>query len=73
MQLGFALPFAGPWATPDNQVTIARRAEELGYSSLWVAQRLFYPLAPRNDYPSALGQPWPAPSVVPVFVVSVVL
>jgi len=61
MQLGFALPFAGPWATPDNQVTIARRAEELGYSSLWVAQRLFYPLEPRNDYPSALGQPWPAP------------
>jgi probable F420-dependent oxidoreductase len=61
MQLGFALPFAGPWATPDNQVTIARRAEELGYSSLWVAQRLFYALEPRNDYPSAPGQPWPAP------------
>jgi probable F420-dependent oxidoreductase len=61
MQLGFALPFAGPWATPTNQVTIARRAEELGWSSLWVAQRLFYPLEPRNDYPSAPGQPWPAP------------
>ena len=61
MQLGFALPFAGPWATPANQVTIARRAEELGWSSLWVAQRLFYPLEPRNDYPSAPGQPWPAP------------
>jgi len=61
MQLGFCLPFAGSWATPDNQVTVARRAEELGYSSLWVAQRLFYPLEPRNDYPSAPGQPWPAP------------
>src|SRR5438270_2988547 len=61
MQLGFCLPFAGSWATPDNQVTVARRAEELGYSSLWVAQRLLYPLEPRNDYPSAPGQPWPSP------------
>jgi probable F420-dependent oxidoreductase len=60
MQLGFSLPFAGSWATPDNQVTVARRAEELGYSSLWVAQRLLYPVEPKNDYPSALGQPWPA-------------
>ena len=60
MQLGFSLPFAGSWATPDNQGTVARRAEELGYSSLWVAQRLLYPTEPRNDYPSAPGQPWPA-------------
>jgi probable F420-dependent oxidoreductase len=59
MQLGFCLPFAGSWATPDNQVTVARRAEELGYSSLWAAQRLLHPLEPRNDYPSAPGQPWP--------------
>ncbi|MCA1845565.1 MAG: TIGR03619 family F420-dependent LLM class oxidoreductase, partial [Actinobacteria bacterium] len=51
---------AGSWATPDNQITVARRAEELGYSSLWVAQRLLYPVEPRDEYPSALGQPWPA-------------
>ena len=61
MLLGFALPFAGAWATGDNQTTIARRAEELGYSSLWVAQRLLYPEAPRNDYYATPGQPWPAP------------
>jgi probable F420-dependent oxidoreductase len=59
MLLGFSLPYAGPWATPDNQVTVARRAEELGYSSVWVAQRLLFALQPRNDYPSAPGQPWP--------------
>jgi probable F420-dependent oxidoreductase len=59
MQLGFSLPCAGSWATPDNQVTIARRVEELGYASLWVVQRLLYPTEPRNDYPSAPGQPWP--------------
>lgn len=61
MLLGFSLPMAGSWATPANQVTIARRAEELGYSSLWAFQRLLFPAEPRDDYPSALGQPWPAP------------
>ena len=60
MDLGFCLPCAGSWATPDNQVTVARRAEELGYSSLWGVQRLLYPTEPRNDYPSTPGQPWPA-------------
>lgn len=44
MQLGFAVPVSGPWATPDNQVAIARRAEELGYHSLWTFQRLLYPV-----------------------------
>ena len=43
MQIGFAVPVSGSWATPDNQVVIARRAEELGYSSLWTFQRLLFP------------------------------
>ena len=43
MDLGFAVPTAGSWATPDNQVTLARRAEELGYVSLWTFQRLLFP------------------------------
>jgi len=66
MQLGFSLPILGTWATPDNQVTVARRAEELGYSSLWAAQRLLYPTQPRNDYPSAPGEPWPQAFEAPV-------
>jgi probable F420-dependent oxidoreductase len=41
MQMGFGLPVSGAWATPDNLTTIARRAEELGYSTLWSFQRLF--------------------------------
>jgi len=61
MQLGFALPYAGSWATPQNQATIARRAEDLGFASLWTAQRVLYPAKPRNDYPPAPGAPWPAP------------
>jgi probable F420-dependent oxidoreductase len=59
MKLGFALPTAGSWATPDNQLRMALRAEALGYHSLWVFQRLLYPLAPMNDYPPLPGQPWP--------------
>src|SRR5262249_24536142 len=60
MKLGVALPLAGDWATPENQITVAQRAEALGYHSLWVFQRLFYALAPQNDYPPMPGQPWPA-------------
>jgi probable F420-dependent oxidoreductase len=44
MDLGFAVPVAGSWATPAHQVTLARRAEELGYASLWTFQRLLYPV-----------------------------
>jgi probable F420-dependent oxidoreductase len=43
MDLGFAVPVAGSWATPAHQVALARRAEELGYASLWTFQRLLYP------------------------------
>ena len=41
--MGFAVPLAGSWATPANQVEVAKRAEELGYASLWTFQRLLYP------------------------------
>ncbi|MDQ1628409.1 MAG: hypothetical protein QOI54_2153 [Actinomycetota bacterium] len=55
MQLGFAVPVSGSWATPDNQVTIAQRAEELGYASLWTFQRLLYPAEPA----AAQDRRWP--------------
>src|SRR3954454_1457476 len=41
--LGFGLPVSGVWATPDNLVAFARRAEGLGYGSLWTYQRLLAP------------------------------
>lgn len=37
---------------------MARRAEDLGYASAWVFQRLFYPVAPRNEYYGSPGA-WP--------------
>lgn len=52
MKLGFAVPVSGSWATPKNQVEVARLAERLGYSSLWTFQRLLYPA-------EAGGEAWP--------------
>jgi probable F420-dependent oxidoreductase len=43
VKIGFAIPVAGSWATPANQVRVARRAEQLGYHSVWTLQRLVNP------------------------------
>jgi probable F420-dependent oxidoreductase len=61
MKLGFGLPVAGAWATPENMARIAREAEALGYHSVWTVFRLLYPAAPRDDYPYAAPGPWPEP------------
>jgi probable F420-dependent oxidoreductase len=44
VEIGFAPPVSGSWATPANMVRVARRAEELGYVSLWTFQRLLSPV-----------------------------
>ena len=59
MKLGFGLPAAGAWATPENLGRVARHAEALGYRSLWVFQRLLYPLRPKDEYYGAPGGAWP--------------
>lgn len=53
MNLGISLPNLGAAAGPGLVARFARRAEEIGYSTLWVADRLLYPLAPRSLYPSS--------------------
>jgi probable F420-dependent oxidoreductase len=50
METGFALPVSGSWATPANQLEVARRAEELDYRSLWTFQRLLYPGGSANGW-----------------------
>ena len=52
MKIGFTLNNYGPAAHPGAITAVARRAEELGYASLWVADRLLYPVEPRNPYPA---------------------
>ena len=51
MKLGIALPHFGPAASTDAIVTVARKAEALGFASLWVLDRLLWPIQPTSKYP----------------------
>lgn len=61
MRLGFNLPQFGPNAGPDGLIAVARRAEELGYDSVWVIERLLYPVEPRSPYPATADGSLPLP------------
>jgi probable F420-dependent oxidoreductase len=51
MQLGLCLPQLGPTAEGAKVAEVARRAEELGFDSLWVGDRLLTPESPQDLYP----------------------
>lgn len=51
MKVGIALPHAGMEATKDNISRIAIDAETEGFDSLWVAERLLWPVNPQTPYP----------------------
>ena len=55
MRVGFALPQIGPFAGSESLTTVGRAAEELGFNSLWVLDRLLYPLKPQSPYPVGDG------------------
>src|ERR1700747_2773918 len=60
MRIGMALPQMGPTAEPDRVAEFASTAEELGYESLWAADRILTPLHPDPIYPGCTPeQPWP--------------
>ncbi|MEV6366961.1 TIGR03619 family F420-dependent LLM class oxidoreductase [Micromonospora musae] len=44
MELGLALPTAGPETSPETIVKVAKEAERLGYAALWTFERLLRPL-----------------------------
>ncbi len=50
MRTGFVLPHMGPAASPHAIVHVAQQAEALGYDSVWVTERLLYPLRPQTPY-----------------------
>ncbi len=52
MKIGFALPNIGPVGSPEAVAAVARRAEELGYDSLWTIERLLWPVKPQTPYPA---------------------
>jgi probable F420-dependent oxidoreductase len=51
MRVGVTLPHMGDAAGAESVDAAAQRAEALGYDTVWVADRLLYPLAPRTPYP----------------------
>ena len=55
MRLGFALPQIGSVAGRDSLVTVAQRAEDLGFDGLWVLDRILFPVKPQAPYPVGDG------------------
>lgn len=55
MRFGFALPQIGSAAGPDALLRVAKRAEDLGFDSLWVLDRILWPVSPRAPYPIGDG------------------
>lgn len=53
MKVGLVLPQIGPTAGVGMIVGVAQEAEAVGVDSLWVTDRLLYPLAPQTPYPGA--------------------
>lgn len=43
MQFGIQLPHFGPLASAQGTIDLARRAEELGFDSVWVGDHILYP------------------------------
>jgi probable F420-dependent oxidoreductase len=53
VKVGCSLPQLGLQANRQNLVSVAQRAEELGYDSVWVLERLLWPIEPKDPYPAA--------------------
>lgn len=55
MRIGIALPQVGSDAGPEALTQVARRAEDLGFDSLWVLDRILFPVSPKVPYPLGDG------------------
>jgi probable F420-dependent oxidoreductase len=55
MRFGFTLPQIGSAVGPEALVMVAKRAEDLGWDSLWVLDRILWPIHPRAPYPIGDG------------------
>jgi probable F420-dependent oxidoreductase len=51
LKIGITLPQAGPVASKANVLRMAHMAEEEGFDSLWVFERLLWPISPQTPYP----------------------
>jgi probable F420-dependent oxidoreductase len=49
--VGITLPQTGQQATRENVIQVAQKAEKEGFDSLWVFERLLWPINPQTPYP----------------------
>jgi alkanesulfonate monooxygenase SsuD/methylene tetrahydromethanopterin reductase-like flavin-dependent oxidoreductase (luciferase family) len=56
MRFGFALPQVGSAVGPEALVMVAQRAEDLGFDSLWVLDRILWPVNPERLIPSVTAR-----------------
>lgn len=79
IRFGFSLQGRGALADREALTLLARRAEVLGYDSIWVADRLLIPVQSRSTYPySSTGEfplgpdePWLEPLTALTYLVTI--
>jgi probable F420-dependent oxidoreductase len=59
MKIGFSLPHMGDIATPENIAYAARFGDTEGFDSLWVIDRILWPVEPQTPYPPSPDGSWP--------------
>jgi len=50
LKIGCFIPQIGAFASPEAIASAAQQAEKLGYDSVWVTERLLFPVEPKNPY-----------------------
>jgi probable F420-dependent oxidoreductase len=60
MKVGITLPHLGSAATRENIIHMAKIAEQERFDSLWVFERLLWPLKPQTPYPATPDGSLPA-------------
>ena len=60
MRIGFTVPNAGPMTADGGMLRVARRADQLGFSTLWITDHVVLPRETESQYPyTATGRtPW---------------
>ncbi len=53
MNLGLSIPQVGVNATRENALKLAQAAEKENFESLWVQERILWPINPKSKYPAS--------------------
>ncbi len=79
ISFGFSLTGRGPLADRESITALAKRADELGYESIWVTDRLLisaaktsaYPYSPTGAFPLGPDEPWLEPLTTVMYLLTV--